>query len=103
MKESTIIIELQRMWKGLHSIAEGLKIAVLSQSVRDRAVENLLIAKGLFTKEELEAELQKEAKALMAEAEKVAASQSNLVAPAPESKIILPDSVQVPPNLIKPA
>lgn len=82
MKESTIINSNNQLWGALRSLAEGIKIAVLSQSVRDQAMEKLLISKGLITKEEVEAAVKAEAQAMIAEANK----------PAPEapSGIILP-------------
>lgn len=90
MKEQVIINEFAKLWKMAGSIGQGLQLSVLSQSVKDTALTNLLVKKGLFTKEELAAELEAEAKNLVAEAEKVQTPPESVIVPVPINKLILP-------------
>lgn len=65
MKEATIITQFQQLWRAVHSVAQGFKVSVVSQGVRDQAIENLLVKKGVFTKQELDTEVQSEAQKLV--------------------------------------
>lgn len=103
MRDGVIQAELQRVWMGIRSVAEGFKVSVISQSVRDQALENLLIAKGLITREELEAEVKKEATKLVEESKKLQEQPTIVTPPQPESRIILPTAADVPPDIIKPS
>lgn len=89
MRESVLITEFSNLWRGIRSVAEGLKISVLSQSCRDAAIEKLLIKKGIFSKEELDVELKSEAEIMMAEAKSMQATPQIITS----SPIIVPDNV----------
>lgn len=91
MRESSMIGEFNNLWRGIRSLAEGLKISVVSQSVRDQALENLLIAKGLVTREEIEEEVKKEATKMVEEAKKA----------QPTSQLLVPNSTNTPQDLSK--
>lgn len=77
MKEATIINQFHQIWKAMQSISQGFKLSVLSQGVRDQALENILVAKGVFTREELEA-------AVKEEAQKMVQAQTGLVSSSGE-------------------
>lgn len=94
MKDQTLILQNQQLWKALGQVAEGLKISVLSQSLRDTALIELLIKKGLFTKEEYEASVKEQAQAMVAEAQK---QTSGLVTPAGSDQLIIP-ATELPPS-----
>lgn len=96
MREGVWITEVQKIWQALQTmmqnvqgLAQGLQITTISQSVRDKALENILISKGLITQAELEAEVKKEAQALVEEAEKAKATSTIVTHP---SGLILPPS-----------
>jgi hypothetical protein len=92
MREGVIIeqfrrveVEFKRIWDLLGRISQGFQIAVISQSVREQALHNLLINKGLITQAELDEEMKKEAIKTQKEADKMAA----------ESKIVTPTTAEV--------
>lgn len=93
MREQTFVLEIQKLWSALKGVAQGLQITTISQSVRDKALENLLIAKGVITTQELEDEVKKEAQAMVEETQKAQAASTILVPPTTESGLILPGSV----------
>lgn len=91
MKEQTLINEFGNLWKMVQGLGQQVQISVLSQSVRETALTNLLVKKGLFTKEELEEEVRAEAQVLVAEAEKANQKPESVIVPVPAaSKLILP-------------
>lgn len=96
MREQVFINEFSKIWQSMKGLAQGFQITTISQSVRDKALENLLISKGLFTKAELEAEVQKEAQVMVEEANK-AKAESSVIVPTSESRIILPGASEIPP------
>lgn len=98
MREQVFVTEFSKIWSALKSLGQGFQIAVISQSVRDKALENLLISKGLITSQELEDEVRKEAQVMVEETSKAKAA-ATIVTPNPESRIILPGDAGLPPAL----
>lgn len=96
MRDTTLVTEIKKIWAAVYSIAEGLKIVTLSQACRDKAVESLLIKKGIVTREEIEEEVKREATSMVEEAQKQAATAS-LQTPTTSSGIVLASASDMPP------
>lgn len=79
MRESIVIQQFGQLWQTLNALAQNIKMITVSSSIRDQALEDLLISKGVITKEELENKVRESAKALI--------EQANA------SKIIVPEDV----------
>jgi methyl-accepting chemotaxis protein len=97
--------EFGRIWDLLGKISQGFQIQVISQSVREQALHNLLIDKGIMSQAELDEAIKKEAIKVQQEADKLATSAKIVTPTTAEVRQVASPAAEaiVPPVVVPPA